>query len=88
MMALLLPKHPKVAKAQGLKPMHLDLSLGIKTIPKKLAEIEEHRVTITLSIFTRKTTFALGLSSLILNIYKLSTLRACNQGQERLIMIK
>ena len=87
MMALLLPKHPKAAEVQSLKQMHLGLSLGIKTIPKKLAEIEEHRVTITLSIFTRKT-FALGHSSLILNIYKLSTLRACNPGQERLIMIK
>ena len=87
MMALLFTKHPKVAKAQSLKQMHLGLSLGIKTIPKKSAEIEEHRVIITLSIFTRKT-FALGLSSLLLNIYRPSTLRACNPGQERLIMIK
>ena len=87
MMALLFAKHLKIARVQELKQTYLGLCLETKTILRKSADIEEHRVTITLRISIRKTS-VLGRSNLLLNMLRLSTLRACNPGQERLIMIK
>ena len=88
MMALLFTKHLKITRVHEWKATHLDQSLETKTILRKSVEIEEHRVTITLSILTRKTS-VLGRSNLLANnMHRLSTPRACNPDQERLIMIK
>ena len=88
MMALLFTKHLKITRVHEGKATHLDQFLETKTIRRKSAGIEEHRVTITLSIFLRKTS-VLGRSNLLVNmLHRLSTLRACIPDQERLKMIK